>query len=301
MIIGHEAIQDRLRRAMKKQRAAQAYVFVGPENVGKLAVALEFVGQLFGNASPSDFAVIRPERIEEKGKTKELPISVKMIREATRSLGLSGRVGKRSALVVDDAHKMSEGAQNAFLKTLEEPFLGTTIILVTHDEGGILSTILSRCERVSFALVSIDVLSGSFPDIPETIRCLGRPGLCVSFRENPEMFAEFARRLDMLREFSSLPLSDRVMLADVCASDISGAERLLAWWMSALSREMLAASQSDERRALLERLHAVAATLRDMRRFPGSARLILEQLFFFRKSVSSLLTRRITGNQFADR
>lgn len=294
MIIGHEAIQDRLRRAVEKQCVAQTYIFVGPESVGKLAVALELAKRLLGSTSISDCTVIRSERIEAKGKMKELPISVKMIREATHTLGLSGRVGKENVLIVDDAHKMSEGAQNAFLKTLEEPFYGTTIILVTHNEGGILSTILSRCERVSFGLVGEDTLAESFADVPDTIRHLGRPGLCVSFRENPEMFVESVRRLGMLRGFSSLLSSDRVMLADVCTSDVFGAERLLVWWMSALNREILAVFHARERRALLEQLHAVAVTLRDVRRFPGSARLILEQLFFFRKSVSSLLTRRIT-------
>ncbi|QQR77661.1 MAG: hypothetical protein IPJ67_00730 [Candidatus Moraniibacteriota bacterium] len=298
MIIGHEAIRDRLRRATEKQCVAQTYIFVGPESVGKLAVAVELAGELLGSASISDCAVIRPERIEEKGKVKELPISVKMIREATHTLGLSGRVGTGNVLIVDDAHKMSEGAQNAFLKTLEEPFPGATIILVTYNEGGMLSTILSRCERVSFALVTGDVLAESFSDVPETIRQLGRPGLCASFRENPEMFADSLRRLDMLRGFALLSLSDRVMLADACTNDIPGAERLLAWWMSALNREMLTVPHTYERRALLERLHAVAATLRDLRRFPGSARLILEQLFFFRKSVSPLLMQRMTKSQF---
>ena len=294
MIIGHEAIRSRLWRAVEKQCAAQTYLFVGPENIGKLAVALELGEQLLGTVAHSDCVVIRPERVEEKGKVKELPIRVKTIREATRTLGLSGRVGTKAVLIVDDAHKMSEGAQNAFLKTLEEPFPGATIILVTHDEGGILSTILSRCERVSFSLLPGNVMEESFPDVPEVLRRLGRPGLCVSFREQPDVFSEHIRRLEQLQSFSSLPMNDRAMLADACVSDVAGAERLFAWWMSALNRELITDISTEDRRAILEQIHMLVATLRDLRRFSGSARLIMEHFFFFRKSVSPLLARNMT-------
>ena len=209
-------------------------------------------------------------------------------------LGLSSRAGRGNVLIVDDAHTMSEGAQNAFLKTLEEPFPGATIILVTHNEGEILSTILSRCERVSFALVAERALLDAFPDVLETLRRLGRPGLCVSFREQAEVFAESVRKLDMLQSFSSLPFHDRAMLADACVNDIPNAERLLVWWMSALNRTMNDLTHTSERRETLELLHAVSATLRDMRRFPGSTRLILEHLFFFRSGASPLLLQMLT-------
>ena len=294
MIIGHETIRERLRRAVEKRRVAHAYLFVGPESVGKRAVASELAELLAGESFPSNTTVLRPERIEEKGKVKEVPIRVKAIREATHMLGLSSRAGRGNVLIVDDAHTMSEGAQNAFLKTLEEPFPGATIILVTHNEGEILSTILSRCERVSFALVAERALLEAFPDVPETLRRLGRPGLCVSFREQAEVFAESVRKLDMLQSFSSLPFHDRAMLADACVNDIPNAERLLVWWMSALNRTMNDLTHTSERRETLELLHAVSATLRDMRRFPGSVRLILEHLFFFRNSASPLFSQMLT-------
>ena len=294
MIIGHDTIRERLRRAARNRCVAQTYLFVGPESVGKRAVAMEFAELLLGESFSLNTTVLQPERIEEKGKVKETPIQVKAIREATRAIRLSSRFGKGNMLFVDDAHAMSEGAQNAFLKTLEEPFPGTTIVLVTHDEGGVLSTILSRCERVPFSPVDERALSDVFPDVPETLRRLGRPGLCVSFREHAETIGESVRKLDLLRSFSSLPFHDRATLADACASDIPNAERLLAWWMSSLSRETNASANSSKRRETLGLLHAVAATLHDMRRFPGSARLTLEHLFFFRKSASPLLVRTLT-------
>ena len=64
-------------------------------------------------------------------------------------LSRAGGGGWRVA-VVDDAHKMTEPAQNAFLKTLEEPPSETLFVLVTSEPGALLSTILSRCARVVF-------------------------------------------------------------------------------------------------------------------------------------------------------
>ena len=297
MVIGHETIRERLRRSAENRRAAHAYLFSGPENVGKLAIALEFSESLLGAAaSISNRMILRPERVEEKGKVKELPISVKNIRDAVHTLGLSNS-GGGSALLIDDAHKMSESAQNAFLKTLEEPFSGRIILLVTHDEGSVLPTILSRCERVPFSLVESEVLEKFFPDVPEALRRLGRPGLCVSFRESPEAFSEPLRRLEMLRSFRSLPMSDRADIADLCANDITRAEQLLSWWISELNQELISNPPQDKRESL-RLLHTVSTTLRDIRRFPGSARITLEQLFLFGKAVLPLFSRTMTGVEF---
>jgi len=295
MIIGHEALRERLRRAVEKNRSAQAYLFVGPENVGKRAVALELAALLLRESSSRDVTILRPERVEEKGKVKEKAIGVEAIRDATRMLGLSNLSGRGKVLLVDDAHRLSEGAQNAFLKTLEEPFPGTTIVLVTHEEGMLLPTLLSRCERVSFPLVSEDALSKRFPDVPETLWRLGRPGLCVSFQESPESFGECLHRLESLLLFEALSFSDRAARAEAFSNDIPEAERMFAWWIAAIERGVFSAKSSLERRKRIQLLHAVSATLRDLRRFPGSARLTLEHLFFFRKSVAPLLARNISA------
>lgn len=294
MIIGHETIRERLRRAAKKERTAQAYLFVGPESVGKRAVAFELARTLIGESFVSDVVTLRPERVEEKGKVKEKAIGVEAVREATRTLGLSGRTAAGNILIVDDAHRLSEEAQNAFLKTLEEPLPGVTVFLVTHEEGAIVPTIASRCERVSFALVPEKVVSDHFPDVPLILRMLGRPGLCKSFREQPEMFGERLRRLETLSFFETLSFSERVSCADGLMNDIPSAERMLSWWVGAIAQKVALSPEIFERRRLLELLGNISATLRDLRRFPGSARLTLEHMFFFKKSVSPLLVRKIS-------
>lgn len=294
MIIGHTAIRERLGRAVERGRSAHTYLFVGPESVGKRTVALELSERLSGNVSHPDCTIINPERVEEKGKVKTLPIGVKAIREATRFLGLSHSTEAGKVLIVNDAHRMTEEAQNAFLKTLEEPFPGTTIVLVTHEEGSVLPTVVSRSERVSFGLVSERELTEHFSDVSPILWKLGRPGLAISFRENRELFDEHIRALESLFLFESLSFSERAKFAESLSNDIPYAEQLLSWWIGGLERSIVSLSDTGRRRCLLEILKGVTVTLRDLRRFPGSARLTLEHLFFFGKSVSPLLSLKIS-------
>lgn len=95
------------------------------------------------------------------------------------------------AAVVDDAHKMTHEAQNAFLKTLEEPPPGTLLILVTHDPSSLLTTILSRCARVVFDALPAGLVERFLVDTqdvaPADARALaalsgGSPGRALALR-----------------------------------------------------------------------------------------------------------------------
>jgi DNA polymerase III delta prime subunit len=66
------------------------------------------------------------------------------------SLLRTSRAGERRIVILDDAHRMTEEAENAFLKTLEEPPAGTHLILVTSEPLSLLPTTLSRCALVVF-------------------------------------------------------------------------------------------------------------------------------------------------------
>ena len=289
MIIGHIPIRERLWRAIDRERAAHAYLFVGPESVGKRAVALECAERFLGEAFPAEVSVIQPERIEEKGKIREAAIGIVSVREATRALGLSSRSGSRRVLFIDDAHRLSESAQNALLKTLEEPPSGAIIFLITHEEGAMLETIRSRCERVAFSLVSEEVIGEVLTDIPEVLCRLGRPGIGFSYRENADVIVGELEILEKLRAFHLLSFGDRAALLESILPDAPRTERLLSWWAGLLEGNVIRPDLSIDRIDTIRLLGSVSATLRDIRRFPGSARIALEMLFFFRKSASSYL------------
>lgn len=288
MIIGHEMLRERLRRSVVAGRVSHAYLFSGPESVGKFPVAQELSSILFDAKNQTDITVIRPDRVEEKGKVREEPIGVDRVREAIRNGALSSRSAGR-VLIVDDADRLSEAAQNAFLKTLEEPFPRTAMILVTHNEGALLETVRSRCERVVFSLVHESAMKEAFPGISETILRMGRPGIARRSIEEPDALSEDIGFLEILLSFDACSFEERARVLEAFSADVPRAERVLSWWAGALSRSVYRHLSLSDRVATLRLLESVASTTRSMRRFPGSIRLTLETLLFFGKSVSPLL------------
>ena len=137
---GHDRLVADLRRAAAQGRLPHAFLFVGPEGVGKhlfartLARALlcerppeaalapcgecPSCHQVEAGTHPDVLAVARPE------DKHELPI--RAIRDLGHDLALKPMRGARRVAVVDDADDLSEEASNAFLKTLEEPPPGST-------------------------------------------------------------------------------------------------------------------------------------------------------------------------------
>jgi len=161
---GHDRVVASLRRALAQGRFPHAFLFAGPEGVGKLAFALRLAQallcervpeaelepcgacpgcvQAIGGTHPDLLRVARPE------DRHELPIRV--IRDLCLDLGLKPARGGRKVAVVDDADDMNDEAANAFLKTLEEPPAGSVLILIGTSTEAQLDTILSRCRVVRF-------------------------------------------------------------------------------------------------------------------------------------------------------
>jgi len=161
-VVGHERQLAILRSALERDRLHHAYLFVGPEGVGKRTVAVayakavhceegnnNFCGQCTNCARISDGNHPDVRIIEPLMDKKE--ISIQQIRELERDLNYRSFTGKRKIMIIDPAVLMNSSAQNALLKTLEEPPQETLIILIATNSGGLLPTLRSRCLRLSFA------------------------------------------------------------------------------------------------------------------------------------------------------
>lgn len=161
-VVGHVKQLETLRAALSTQRLHHAYLFLGPEGVGKRTVAMalaqaihcdESNGDSCGNcvncarlndANHPDVRVIGPLA----GKNE---ITIQQIRELERDLRYRSFSGKRKIAIVDPAAAMNPSAQNALLKTLEEPPENSLIILIAPNGGRLLPTLRSRCLRLTFA------------------------------------------------------------------------------------------------------------------------------------------------------
>jgi len=171
---GHKEQISQLLRALERGRAAHAYVFVGPPGIGKRLVARTLAQCLFctsadvgiGEAcdecrSCKQFrAGTHPDLLEigcPEGK-RELPIELIAGPPEQRGregliydLSLSPMSAARRVAIIDDADRMNAESANALLKTLEEPPLGSILLLMSSSLDALLPTIRSRCQPVHFA------------------------------------------------------------------------------------------------------------------------------------------------------
>lgn len=131
-----------------KSRPSHALIAVGPTGIGKLTLALKLAEELLelkesGFAEHAYTAHIAP--IEGKA------IGIDQVRQIEKFLSLKVPSSKAlsRALIIEDGHLMSQEAQNALLKSLEEPPLGTIIIITANQPQALLPTIRSRAQIVN--------------------------------------------------------------------------------------------------------------------------------------------------------
>jgi len=169
--LGFDAIRDQdtavrmLRTVLRKKRLAHAYLFEGPESVGKRLAAMTFA-KAVNCAEPGDDPcdTCRSCTLIAGGKHPDVMtleptgsgriIHTDAIEELLASACLKPYQARYRVFIIVDAERMHISAANKFLKTLEEPPGNSLFILVSHSPDGLLPTIASRCQRVRFQLLA---------------------------------------------------------------------------------------------------------------------------------------------------
>jgi len=144
---GHNSNKKYFENVVKQGVLSHAYLFCGPEGIGKKMFAMD-IFRLINQREPEgdpDFVLLTP-RIEED----ETKIYIEDIRDLKPYLSLKPYFGPYKFVVINDADRLVSEAANAFLKILEEPSPFTIIILISSKPKFILPTVLSRCEKVQF-------------------------------------------------------------------------------------------------------------------------------------------------------
>ncbi len=219
-IIGHEKIQEVLERAVQHDRIAHAYLFVGPEGVGKTTVAEAFLRGLFGGKplhSVADFVHIA-KRVDEKTEKQKTTISVEQIRELKERFALSSFGSGYKAAFIEDADALHPASSNALLKTLEEPSGNAVLVLRASHPESVPATIRSRCQVIRFHYVSRPTIKkalekkGISEEEAASIAglALGRPGYAIRFLQDSAFRAQRETAIAMMTKMLDASISERI-------------------------------------------------------------------------------------------
>jgi DNA polymerase-3 subunit delta' len=165
-ILGHRHACDVLRAAVASGRVPQSLLFSGPDGVGKRATALALAQALNcprardGDACgtcPTCQRIARGQHADVVMLDQGEAASIKIQALRDRVLDVAGYrpfEGARRVFIIDPADAMTAQAQDALLKTLEEPASTTVLVLITAYPDTLLATVQSRCRRLRFGPLS---------------------------------------------------------------------------------------------------------------------------------------------------
>jgi len=175
-IIGHDWAVDRLRRSLLNGRQRHAYLFTGGPSLGKSALARAFALAL--NCEAVDIAA-RPCRhcrscgAIARGSDPDLilaqsddgaPLKIGAIRELSRVLALKPYAARYRIAILDEFDRVAPLAQDALLKTLEEPASFAVMILLASSAERILPTIRSRAQMIPLRPAPLQLIKAALED-----------------------------------------------------------------------------------------------------------------------------------------
>jgi DNA polymerase-3 subunit delta' len=165
--IGHQQSIGLLQSAVTHERLAHAYLFHGEEAIGKRLTAVRLAQALNCERPPEaesldscgecrscqqidarthpDFFVIEPDPEQTTQQIK-----IEQVREIEHQIMYRPLIGERKICLIDDADRMTIGAANALLKTLEEPPAHSLFLVISSRPSALPATIRSRCQALRF-------------------------------------------------------------------------------------------------------------------------------------------------------
>lgn len=147
-VVGQEHVTKTLKNSILDKKIPSAILFCGPRGVGKTSCARIFAREIndFNSTDDLSFNIFELDAASNN--------KVEDIRDLIDKVRIPPQSGKYKVYIIDEVHMLSKNAENAFLKTLEEPPPYIVFILATTEKNKILPTILSRCQIYDFNRIS---------------------------------------------------------------------------------------------------------------------------------------------------
>ncbi|MFN3301407.1 MAG: DNA polymerase III subunit delta' [Patescibacteria group bacterium] len=263
-IIGHKNIVKFLQRNIVNKKIAHAYLFYGPENLGKKSVAKYFALSLIcsGKEKPclkcqncqNFLKDIHPDVIWLKKEEGKNNISIDQIRDLKKKIFLAGFTDSYKVIIIVNAEEMTPEAANSFLKILEEPPKKSLIILLANNLRGIPKTILSRCQLLKFSLVPkkeiLEYLKKEYhlsDKKAEEISAIsfGRPGQAIKFVKDKKILEKYLEGQKKLIEIMTSDLNKRLMIVSEIAKE-NEIGKIIIGWKNLIRDIILLKTNNDE-------------------------------------------------------
>ena len=163
-LVGQDHIVATLKASLEQERIAHAYLFVGPRGTGKTSTARILAKAINcenndGKGEPCN----RCNICREIGEGSFIDLheidaashrGVDDMRDLISKLPTMPNVARKKVYVIDEVHGLTNYAEEALLKTLEEPPQHVIFVLATTEEGSVRSTIASRCQKLHFRKIA---------------------------------------------------------------------------------------------------------------------------------------------------
>ena len=286
-ISGHAGQKASLRTMLREGHLPHALLFAGPDGIGKRMLGHVLAASILCDSqdgpcghcescramqlgSHPDYLEVVPE---QNGKSAA-QIRIEAIRSMQTQVSRYPVLAKQRVVLIDEADRMNEAAQNSLLKTLEEPEGPVTFILVTSARSALLDTILSRCMPMAFGMLTPQEMKPVLLErgVPEQeaaeLAALsdGSPGRALMLHENEGLHL----RGEVLEFLTQLPSFDMERVWSL-ASDMGARDReaLREWflYLNMMLRDRLVLAE-DGGSALLYHADIRAKLLELLPRYP---------------------------------
>lgn len=305
-VIGHERIIEMLRSQIRTGRVAGAYLFAGPEGVGKRFLAINFAKALncLKGSDDSCDACTSCRKIDNRNHPDVQVIEpsgnwlkIDQIRTMQRRASFRAMEGKYKVFIVLKAERMTDEAANSLLKTLEEPPSDTIFILIAVNVSMILPTILSRCQMFRFHRIPRETIVRALKErflLSDTVATRiallsgGKVETALKMAENPgsvrgEEIPKILREIEPLELFKT---------AEELSSNPEKLDLLLTWYRDLmLVKEGLPPEEITHPESW-ERLREISKRI-PKRRILDSIRQIMRTRDMIRHNVNAMLAMEV--------